>query len=60
VPASKTPKNKLELKMSKKIALNKKPMTVKELFETGFLDGVTVVYMGTNQVENHEQFFVQR
>jgi hypothetical protein len=51
VSASKTPKNNLELKMSKKIALNKKPMTVKELFETGFLDGVTVVYMGTNQVD---------
>lgn len=49
VIASKTLKNKLEMKMSKKIALNKKPMTVKELFETGLLDGVTVVYMGTNQ-----------
>jgi hypothetical protein len=51
VSASKTLKNKLELKMSKKIALNKKPITVKELFETGLLDGVTVVYMGTNQVD---------
>ncbi|GAV58912.1 PHD domain-containing protein [Cephalotus follicularis] len=36
----------LELKMSKKIALNKKPTTVKELFETGLLEGVSVVYMG--------------
>lgn len=50
VSGSKTKKNKLEWKMSKKIALNKKPMTVKELFETGFLDGVTVVYMGCNKV----------
>ncbi|XP_071722899.1 uncharacterized protein, partial [Rutidosis leptorrhynchoides] len=39
-------KNNLELKMSKKIALNKKPTTVKELFETGLLEGVTVIYMG--------------
>ncbi|KAM7254763.1 hypothetical protein ACFE04_020004 [Oxalis oulophora] len=38
--------NNLELKMSKKIALNKKPTTVKELFETGLLEGVTVIYMG--------------
>lgn len=45
-----TPKNKLELKMSKKIALNKKPMTVRELFDTGLLDGVTVVYMGCHKV----------
>ncbi|KAH9671028.1 PHD-type domain-containing protein [Citrus sinensis] len=41
-----SPKKNLELKMSKKISLNKKPMTVTELFETGLLDGVTVVYMG--------------
>lgn len=47
---SKRRKNKLELKMSKKIAMNKKLMTVTELFETGFLDGVTVVYMGCNKV----------
>ncbi|KDP29214.1 hypothetical protein JCGZ_16603 [Jatropha curcas] len=40
------PKRNLELKMSKKIALNNVPMTVKELFETGFLEGVPVVYMG--------------
>ncbi|KAG2682834.1 hypothetical protein I3760_10G002400, partial [Carya illinoinensis] len=36
---SSTLENKLELKTSKKIGLNKKPMTVKELFETGLLDG---------------------
>ncbi|KAB1221200.1 Chromodomain-helicase-DNA-binding protein 4 [Morella rubra] len=50
VSPSKTLKSKLELKMSKKIALNKKPMTVRELFETGLLDGVTVVYMGANKI----------
>lgn len=48
--ASATPKNKLELKMSKKIALNKKPTTVKELFDTGLVDGVPVVYMGGKKV----------
>ena len=41
-----SPSNKLELKMSKKIMLSKKPMTVKELFDTGFLEGIPVVYMG--------------
>ncbi|XP_020211987.1 increased DNA methylation 1 isoform X2 [Cajanus cajan] len=40
------PKSKMELKMSKKIVVNRKPMTVKELFDTGLLDGVSVVYMG--------------
>lgn len=39
-------RNKMELKMSKKIVVNRKPMTVKELLDTGFLDGVSVVYMG--------------
>ncbi|BBH07730.1 Acyl-CoA N-acyltransferase with RING/FYVE/PHD-type zinc finger domain, partial [Prunus dulcis] len=33
-------RNKLELKMSKKIVLDRKPTTVKELFETGMVDGV--------------------
>ncbi|XP_022742168.1 uncharacterized protein LOC111293619 isoform X2 [Durio zibethinus] len=42
-----TPRKNLELKISKKVALNKCPMTVKELFDTGLLDGVPVVYMGT-------------
>ncbi|TKY53008.1 Increased DNA methylation 1 [Spatholobus suberectus] len=38
---------KVELKTSKKIiVVNKKPVTVKELFETGLLDGVPVVYVG--------------
>lgn len=41
-----SPKKNLELKMSKKIVLNKKPMTVTELFETGLLDGISVIYMG--------------
>lgn len=40
-----TPRNKLELKMSKKIVVDKKSMTVKELFDTGLIDGVSVVYM---------------
>ncbi|XP_054812842.1 uncharacterized protein LOC129313599 isoform X2 [Prosopis cineraria] len=40
------PHSKLELKMSKKIVLSKKPITVKELFDSGLLDGVSVVYMG--------------
>lgn len=40
------PRSKMELKMSKKIVVNRKPMTVKELFDTGLLDGVSVVYMG--------------
>ena len=40
------PRNKMELKMSKKIVINRKPMTAKELLDTGFLDGVSVVYMG--------------
>ncbi|XP_065855384.1 uncharacterized protein [Euphorbia lathyris] len=40
-----TTKN-LELKMSKKIGVDNIPMTVKELFETGLLEGVPVVYMG--------------
>ncbi|XP_057438222.1 increased DNA methylation 1 [Lotus japonicus] len=37
---------KMELKMSKKIVVSRKPTTVKELFDTGLLDGVSVVYMG--------------
>ncbi|XP_022934643.1 uncharacterized protein LOC111441779 isoform X1 [Cucurbita moschata] len=48
-----TPKNKLELKMSKKIALNKKPMTVRELFDTGLLEGVPVIYMGVKKAYEH-------
>ncbi|XP_073223686.1 uncharacterized protein [Cicer arietinum] len=31
---------------TKSIVVNKKPMTVKELFDTGLLDGVPVVYVG--------------
>lgn len=51
-------KNKLELKMSKKIALNKKPTTVKELFDTGLVDGVPVVYMGGKKVIFNTRFVV--
>ncbi|KAK7245037.1 hypothetical protein RIF29_39867 [Crotalaria pallida] len=39
-------RNKMEMKMSKKIVVNRMPMTVKELLDTGLLDGVAVVYMG--------------
>lgn len=45
------PKKNLELKMSKKIQLDNVPMTVKELFETGLLEGVPVVYMGGKKVQ---------
>ena len=44
------PKRNLELKMSKKIVLDNVPMTVKELFEIGLLEGVPVVYMGGKKV----------
>ncbi|KAA8516611.1 hypothetical protein F0562_016883 [Nyssa sinensis] len=44
-----TPAKKLELKMSKKIALMKQPTTVKELFETGLLEGYSVIYNGGNK-----------
>ncbi|KAI4364239.1 hypothetical protein MLD38_020359 [Melastoma candidum] len=36
----------VELKTSKKATVGKKLFTVRDLFETGLLDGVTVVYMG--------------
>ncbi|KAJ1419462.1 Zinc finger, PHD-type [Sesbania bispinosa] len=40
-------KSDLELKIPNKIIMvNKKPMTVKELFDTGLLDGIPVVYVG--------------
>ncbi|XP_008241356.1 PREDICTED: uncharacterized protein LOC103339786 isoform X1 [Prunus mume] len=42
-------RNKLELKMSKKIVLDRKPTTVKELFDTGMVDGVQVIYMGSKK-----------
>ncbi|CAN1307964.1 Increased DNA methylation 1 [Linum perenne] len=44
-------KKNLEMKMSKKIAFRNVPMTVKELFETGLLEGVPVVYMGGRKFE---------
>ncbi|XP_042482599.1 uncharacterized protein LOC122063013 [Macadamia integrifolia] len=39
------PKNKMELKMSKKVAPNNFPSNVKSLLSTGMLDGVTVKYI---------------
>ncbi|RXH80827.1 hypothetical protein DVH24_004741 [Malus domestica] len=49
-------KNKLELKMSKKIVVDRKPTTVKELFDTGLVDGVQVIYMGSKKVIPPSQF----
>ncbi|XP_059646794.1 uncharacterized protein LOC132293362 isoform X2 [Cornus florida] len=46
VSALGTPTKKLELKMSKKITLTKQPTTVRELFETGLLEGYSVYYNG--------------
>ncbi|XP_019234167.1 PREDICTED: uncharacterized protein LOC109214681 isoform X2 [Nicotiana attenuata] len=37
---------KLEMKMSKKISITGRPTTVKELFETGLLEGYPVFYNG--------------
>ncbi|XP_010260070.1 PREDICTED: uncharacterized protein LOC104599288 [Nelumbo nucifera] len=39
------PKNKMELKMSKKVAPNNFPSNVKSLLSTGMLDGVPVKYI---------------
>ncbi|XAR69673.1 Histone acetyltransferase [Bertholletia excelsa] len=44
-----TPTKKLELKMSKKIALGRIPKTVKELFATGLLEGYSVFYNSRNK-----------
>ncbi|XP_059296289.1 uncharacterized protein LOC132049482 isoform X1 [Lycium ferocissimum] len=46
VTMSGTPKKKLEMKMSKKISITGIPTTVKELFETGLLEGYPVFYSG--------------
>ena len=40
-----TPSKKMELKMSKKIALNKLPNNVRELLGTGLLEGLPVKYI---------------
>ncbi|RZR79497.1 hypothetical protein BHM03_00005227 [Ensete ventricosum] len=45
---SSTPKNKMELKMSKKISLTKLPGNVRELLSTGLLEGLPVKYMTSN------------
>ncbi|KAF8395308.1 hypothetical protein HHK36_019251 [Tetracentron sinense] len=45
---------KLEMKMSKKIALNKFPSTLKELLETGMLEGLPVKYVRSKKgIELH-------
>lgn len=44
-------KTATSLKTTKKIiVVHKKPVTVKELFQTGLLDGVPVVYVGCKKV----------
>ncbi|KAA8544144.1 hypothetical protein F0562_022220 [Nyssa sinensis] len=45
-----TPANKLEMKMSKKIALQKFPTKLKELLETGLLEGLPVQYLRGSKV----------
>ncbi|KAF9599022.1 hypothetical protein IFM89_033367 [Coptis chinensis] len=42
-------KNKLEMKMSKKIGLMKFPSNVRELLETGLLEGLPVTYVFKNK-----------
>lgn len=41
---------KLEMKMSKKISITERPTTVRELFETGLLEGYPVFYNGGKKV----------
>lgn len=50
VTMSGTPTKKLEMKMSKKISITVIPETVKELFETGLLEGYPVFYNGGKKV----------
>lgn len=51
VTALDSPKTrKMEMKMSKKILLKGRPATVKELFETGLLEGYPVFYNGGKRV----------
>ena len=58
-PLQVTPKRKMELKMSKKIALSKLPSNVRDLFATGLLEGLPVKYRshGYNKVLQHGLFF---
>ncbi|XP_042512824.1 uncharacterized protein LOC122087686 isoform X2 [Macadamia integrifolia] len=44
-PLIASPKKKLEMKMSKKIALTKLPSKVRELLDTGMLEGLAVKYL---------------
>lgn len=46
---AKSPKNR-EMKMSKKVLLRGRPTTVRELFETGLLEGYPVFYNGGKRV----------
>lgn len=44
-PIKRSSNNRLEMKMSKKIALHRGPSNIKELLTTGFLDGQPVKYL---------------
>ncbi|XP_043699652.1 remodeling and spacing factor 1-like [Telopea speciosissima] len=44
-PLRASPKKKLEMKMSKKISLTKFPSKLRELLDTGMLEGLTVKYL---------------
>ena len=46
-----TSPKKLELKMSKKIALSRVPLTIRDLLETGMLEGRAVTYDGRKKVD---------
>jgi len=47
-----TKTTELNTPQQKKIVVVKKPVTVKELFETGLLEGVPVVYVGCKKVRS--------
>ncbi|KAK3006237.1 hypothetical protein RJ639_016808 [Escallonia herrerae] len=49
-----TATRKMEMKMSKKIAVNRRPTTVRELFETGLLEGYPVYYNGGKKTSRSE------
>lgn len=53
-----TSPKKLGLKMSKKIALNKVPLTIRDLLETGMLEGYPVTYDGRKKVDSYLMVFI--
>lgn len=48
----------LKTKSEKVVVVNRRPMNVKELFDTGLLDGVPVVYMGCKKVRHFYFHFI--